>query len=103
MDPAKLNATLDAVDKTVEALVPIVGTIGSLSRLIVGLAKKQGLDTTTFEAEIAKFDGQIGVLNAARAEFWQKYPRTAQPGQPSQPGGGDPSGPAPGSTQTIGE
>ncbi len=99
MDVAKLNATLDAVDKTVEALIPVVGTVGSLARLFVGLAHKQGLDTTTFEAEIAKFDGQVATLNAARDEFWKKYPRAVE----SQPGGGDPSGPAPGASQTIGD
>lgn len=106
MDLTKVDATLDQVDKTVGALIPLVGTIGGIARLFIGMAKKQGLDTTTFEAEIAKFDAQSADLHSAVAEFRAKYPKTALPADTSAPAAAaDASGlgPAPGQSTTIGE
>ena len=77
MDAAKLDATLDTIDRTIGALVPLVGTVGSIARLLIDMAHKQGLDTTTFETEIAKFDAQHAELHAAVEDFQAKYPRTA--------------------------
>lgn len=96
IDTAKVDAALDTINKTVGALVPLVGTIGGIARLFVGMAKKQGLDTATFEAEIAKFDAQHADLHAAVAEFRTQFPSAgAAPGTPT--------GPAPGQSTTIGE
>lgn len=75
IDLDKVDDALDQVNKTIGALVPLVGTIGGIARLLIGMAHKQGLDTTTFEAEIAKFDAQHADLHAAVAEFQAKYPR----------------------------
>lgn len=99
IDTTKVDAALDAINKTVGALVPLVGTVGSLARLFVGLAKKQGLDTTTFEAEIAKFDAEHANLHAATSEFRAQFGGTpaATPGD-----GASPAGPAPGQSTTIG-
>lgn len=76
MDVTKVDAALDTIDRTIGALVPLVGTVGSIARLLVDMAHKQGLDTTTFEAEIAKFDAQHAQLHTAVLEFQTKYPRT---------------------------
>lgn len=97
IDVTKVDAAIDQIDRTVGALVPLVGTIGGLARLFIGMAKKQGLDTAEFETEIAKFDAQHADLHAAVTEFRTQFPRegTAAPVTPA--------GPPPGQSTTIGE
>jgi len=78
VDVNKVDKALDAIDKTVGALVPLVGTIGGLARLFISMAQKQGLDTTTFEAQIAKFDAQHADLHSAVNEFRTLFPRAGE-------------------------
>lgn len=99
MDVNKVDAVLETVDRTVGTILPLVGTVGSLARLLIGMAKKQGLDTTTFEAEIAKFDTEHAALHAAVTDFRAKYGFAAGEGGTANP---NPAGPAPGESTTIG-
>ena len=93
---------LEDVNKVLTQLLPIAGLSMTMIRMLAALLKRNGVDIGPFQQEIARHETALSNAEAATAEFRQKYGYAGQPlpGTPETPG--DPAGPAPGQSTTIG-
>jgi hypothetical protein len=87
VDLNNIDSKLAQIDQTVGALIPLVGLVGTLARMTVQMMKSNGLDTASFEDEIAKFDQQREQLRLAIEDFDSKYPSSDTPVDPASGGG----------------
>lgn len=80
MDMVKVQEQVEALTNTVGSIVPMIGVIGGLVRLIAGAVKPNSAQQAQeFEQAIAAFDNQRAALGAAINEFNAKYPPTGGP------------------------
>lgn len=77
MDLDKVDAVLDRLDRTGLALIPVVNTVASMAKIVVGMAHKMGLDTKPFEGVVAELDAALVGLDSAVADSRAKFPRSA--------------------------
>ncbi len=98
----KVAVVLEDVNKVITQLLPVVGLGMTAVRMLAALLQKNGIDIGPFQQEITRYDAALTNADAATAEFRQKYGYAGQPlpGTPETPG--DPAGPAPGQSTTIG-
>jgi len=71
----KVDEVLNDLNTTIGAVIPLVGTVGAVARLVIGVARNMGQDTKDFEEEIARLDANLAAADAATAEFRAKYGR----------------------------